>query len=473
MASPVICLSLCLIIICLVSYGSSNTVHKKYEYKYCFKGPYLAQHDGSVPFWEHGGHAQPSEDRVRITSSLKSQKGSVWCKLPTSFEWWEAEITFRIHQSRKSVEGTIFGSNDRWKGLGIIFDSFDNDGKNNNPFISAVLNDGTKSYDHEKDGTEQQLAGCLRDYRNKPHPTKAKIEYYNNVLTVMFHNGLSKEDDFEMCIRQENVYLPKAGFFGISAATGALADDHDVLKFITHSLSISRQTGSEHVIPDTEKEKFSKEYDQFSSKLEQQKEDYKKQHPDRIKKEQAYETAEERELRQIYDGQNAIFRLTRELNHKCDEIIGRQERTLSLVQAGQVPGNAGQPPAAGGTIGRHEMDTILSSQREAMTLTRDIKSFILEIHQKMGQGGAKPGGGGGAFDGQILLHELRDGMNGIKKDVSMLSAKQPQVANCPTLQGINCITTGYFVLFIVLQGAMFFGYIMYKNSKEAQAKKFY
>lgn len=30
-------------------------VHKKFEYKYSFKPPYLAQKDGSVPFWEYGG----------------------------------------------------------------------------------------------------------------------------------------------------------------------------------------------------------------------------------------------------------------------------------------------------------------------------------------------------------------------------------------------------------------------------------
>ena len=33
-----------------------------------------------------------------------------------------------------------------------------------------------------------------------------------------------------MCIRAENVVLPKNGFFGVSAATGGLADDHDTLK---------------------------------------------------------------------------------------------------------------------------------------------------------------------------------------------------------------------------------------------------
>ena len=29
--------------------------HRKFEYKYSFKPPYLAQKDGSVPFWEYGG----------------------------------------------------------------------------------------------------------------------------------------------------------------------------------------------------------------------------------------------------------------------------------------------------------------------------------------------------------------------------------------------------------------------------------
>ena len=46
----------------------------------------------------------------------------------------------------------------------------------------------------------------------------------------------NNEKDFEMCIRAENVVLPKNGYFGVSAATGGLADDHDVLKLVTHSL---------------------------------------------------------------------------------------------------------------------------------------------------------------------------------------------------------------------------------------------
>ena len=126
----------------------------------------------------------------------------------------------------------MYGSNDQWIGLGVFFDSFDNDNKHNNPYISAMTNDGSKIYDHQNDGVTQQLAGCLRDFRNKPFPVRAKIEYYKNTLTVLIHNGMSNNDkDFELCVRSENVVLPKNGYFGVSAATGGLADDHDVLKY--------------------------------------------------------------------------------------------------------------------------------------------------------------------------------------------------------------------------------------------------
>lgn len=39
----------------LMSFVSSQNPHRKFEYKYSFKPPYLAQKDGSVPFWEYGG----------------------------------------------------------------------------------------------------------------------------------------------------------------------------------------------------------------------------------------------------------------------------------------------------------------------------------------------------------------------------------------------------------------------------------
>lgn len=34
---------------------SEETPHRRFEYKYSFKGPHLAQTDGSIPFWIHTG----------------------------------------------------------------------------------------------------------------------------------------------------------------------------------------------------------------------------------------------------------------------------------------------------------------------------------------------------------------------------------------------------------------------------------
>ena len=54
-------------------------------------------------------------------------------------------------------------------------------------------------------------------------------------------------------MRVENVVLPKNGYFGISAATGGLADDHDVLKFSVTSLRTQEEAKKLEVDPDNQK----------------------------------------------------------------------------------------------------------------------------------------------------------------------------------------------------------------------------
>jgi len=66
-----------------------------------------------------------------------------------------------------------------------------------------------------------------------------------------------------------------------------------------------------------------------------------REHPDQFRKnefEEYYETENQRELRQIFNGQSQMFDALRELSRKLDEIVGRQERTLSLISQVQVGG---------------------------------------------------------------------------------------------------------------------------------------
>lgn len=41
-------------------------VHRRFEYKFSFKPPYLAQKDGTVPFWEYGGSKYLQQKKVKV-----------------------------------------------------------------------------------------------------------------------------------------------------------------------------------------------------------------------------------------------------------------------------------------------------------------------------------------------------------------------------------------------------------------------
>lgn len=428
----------------------------------------------------------------------------MWTKEKTNFDWWEIDVSFRISgrgrvgadglaiwftTEKGDYNGEVFGSSDRWTGLGIFMDSFDNDNKHNNPYIMAVINDGTRNFDHQNDGGTQALAGCLRDFRNKPFPTRVRIEYYQNVLTVLFHSGMTNNDqDYEMCLRAENVVLPKTGYFGISAATGGLADDHDVFHFLTTSLFPPGQLDQAGQVPQADNDKLSKEYQEYQKKLDQQKEDYRKDHPDEAKDDldDWFESDNQRELRQIWQAQSTTTEVLKELSKKLDEVIGRQERTLGLlsVSGNQVQHGGGAPPPpgqqppvyTGESIRRHEVDSLLNANNILTQSMRDLKTQLNDLNQRteilIGQ--KAPGGSvGGGYDMQGLIAEMRDGLNQVKQGVQGVHAKvhQPTPLNgCPN---VKCVGMTPFLIAIAVQLVILLGYQIYKDAKGNSSKKFY
>ena len=82
--------------------------------------------------------------------------------------------------------GNMFGSSDQFKGLAIIFDSWDDDGKEDNPFVTAMVNDGTKKYDH-RDGETSNVpnARCSVNYRNTQNAVVFKFTYKEKSLKVL------------------------------------------------------------------------------------------------------------------------------------------------------------------------------------------------------------------------------------------------------------------------------------------------
>jgi mannose-binding lectin 1 len=93
------------------------------------------------------------------------------------------------------TKGPVFGNQDNWDGIAIIFDSFDNEGnvctnnssdqKGDNPSVYVMKNDGTLSFSHNNDGKPDILDQCNFNYRTSSYdgqhlqPTHVKIRYQN------------------------------------------------------------------------------------------------------------------------------------------------------------------------------------------------------------------------------------------------------------------------------------------------------
>lgn len=136
---------------------------------------------------------------------------------------------------------------------------------------------------------------------------------------------------------------------------------------------------------------------------------------------------------------------------------------------GGVPPQPGQPPAAVSAMQRHEVESLLNSQRELLLSVQQIKTFVAEVQQKTGtlvagQQQQQGGSTGLTPDQAQMLAQMRDSLSTLHNTVS-----SPQKGDCAT----SCLSSSYFFLFSAVQLAILIGYMMYRSSKEAAAKKFY
>ncbi|EPY82713.1 protein ERGIC-53 [Camelus ferus] len=263
--------------------------------------------------------AIPSSDQIRIAPSLKSQRGSVWTKTTAAFENWEVEVTFRVtgrgrigadglaiwYTENQGLEGPVFGSADMWNGVGIFFDSFDNDGK------------------------------------------------------VMINNGFTPDkNDYEFCAKVENMIIPAQGHFGISAATGALAAD------------------------------------------------------------EIFESVGDRELRQIFEGQNRIHLEIKQLNRQLDMILDEQRRYVSSLTEEISKRGAGIPGQHGQTT-QQELDTVVNTQHEILRQVNEMKNSMSETVRLI-SGIQHPGSAGGVYETTQHFNDIKEHLHIVKRDIDNL-----------------------------------------------------
>ncbi|KAL1935182.1 hypothetical protein VTP01DRAFT_4322 [Rhizomucor pusillus] len=222
----------------------------------------LRTHSISMPYiddelqnrwFDFGGSTIINTNRhIRLTNNRQSQQGYLWSRLPLTASNFEIEFEFKVSgqsghlfgdgmalwlTKQRATIGPVFGSVDRFEGLGVFFDTYDNERARQHtfPYISSMLGDGHRSYDNDKDGSTTELAGCEANFRSKTFPTRAKLTYYKSnylQLDVIWR----EEDEWDQCFKVHNVELPDQIYLGFTAHTGEVTDNHDVISVTTKTL---------------------------------------------------------------------------------------------------------------------------------------------------------------------------------------------------------------------------------------------
>nr|KAJ3421805.1 hypothetical protein HK105_002224 [Polyrhizophydium stewartii] len=188
---------------------------------------------------------------IRLTSDVQSQEGYLWAKTPMTTNSWRIEFEFKVthdggiagdgfafwYTQERMEEGPVFGNRDKYNGLGLFFDTYANGRvKTAFPYVMAIINDGTKYYDHDTDGNNAEVGGCEAHFLNQHYVTKARVTYvHNNYLNVDL--SLQGDNQWTTCFRAHGVSLPKRGYFGFSAMTGGVSSAHDIIEVMTFALN--------------------------------------------------------------------------------------------------------------------------------------------------------------------------------------------------------------------------------------------
>lgn len=214
--------------------------------------PYLDS-DMQSRWFDFGGNTIVRADQyIRLTSDRPSQEGWIFSRVPLTATNWEIEVEFKIQGNgnlhgdgfamwltkQRATPGPVFGSTDRFEGLGIFFDTY----KNNRPgtvfpYVMAMVGDGTKTYDKSNDGKDNEFMGCsARGIRGASVPTKAKLTYFQD-KSLKLELQYKSEDKWELCFEtNEPPTIPSVAYLGFSAETGELSDNHDIISVATKNL---------------------------------------------------------------------------------------------------------------------------------------------------------------------------------------------------------------------------------------------
>lgn len=224
------------------------------------KTPYLEADLKSKNWDVEGDTLIKNNDYVRLTSEKKDQAGLIFNKHRFNEEGFEITFKFSINgkaringlkgdgfalflTDKKLNQGTVFGAEDYFKGLGLFFDTYRNAQKGPPfPYITVMNGDGKTPYDKDHDGKANELASCSARgiYNSKNNEVDARLIHTtkDGYLSLDYNiNG-----NWKNCFSIKDVHIPDQRYLGFSAATGDLFENHDIFEVEVYALKQDGKT---------------------------------------------------------------------------------------------------------------------------------------------------------------------------------------------------------------------------------------
>jgi hypothetical protein len=249
---------LCMLLGCAAVYGGSTMAGALPSSKdilphHSLRPPFLTHWwDGGVPFWTFGESTVITDKYVRLTPDKQNRQGYIWNVEANELKGWKARFAFRTH-SKQSVGadgmafwyieepvtgGSLFGGSHVFRGIAVVMDTYDNDNNRDTPAVTILYNDGTKprKFDINTDMREDAAGRCEFDFRSSAAENFLPIislNYHDQVLEVNIQLGETGQE--KHCALVTGIDLPTGYYFGFTADTGHIADNHDIAYFTVAS----------------------------------------------------------------------------------------------------------------------------------------------------------------------------------------------------------------------------------------------
>lgn len=212
-----------------------------------FVGPF--PEDGFLPLFKKHGEVFVDQNTLRITSGKPNQMGALWSKRQMTERNWQTIFAFRANGERIGGNGlafwytkdghrtgTIFGGPDKFDGLGLFFDTFDEETKTETvPMVVGMLGDGQTSFRSTEEVTAKNnmvIGSCFKSIRNTEAPVYVRVTYFNRHVRVEIDNA-SEGKNYATCFDAYDVDLPIGNFFGVSASSNFYPGIHMFTEIIS------------------------------------------------------------------------------------------------------------------------------------------------------------------------------------------------------------------------------------------------